>query len=513
LGGFVKDNETLPAGTITTRTNGPIPYDGPASARWSYVEANELINRIDAAHGAANDLRDHAAGWVNVLSYPGADPTGVADSRAAIQAADAAAAAAKVPLHFPGGVFRYVATGSTYTATAPAWIGAGQGNTYDSNDEGGTILKIEGANGGLPVLKPPQDFQGFHLDGVDQAATGIALGQDGSFTGFHRWRNLTLRRFNRAIDAFNFYSVVWDNITVQGNHEGVRIAPTNGAGDDGYFTATAWRNVHIADNDVYGLYVNTPLGTKTWTWENVVIERNGAAGTYQAFLINAGFSGNGVYFEGTSTVPALKLDTAKASILNGYFGGTGGIDGANSPAHISLRRTAMSSATDVIANLPSTAVIEIRDSDIQTDLRANTTARLVLYNTSIAGVGVINSHVGSLSIGSRNDGLTATPIFRVLSWATTVSGTVPANGSLQVITNKAYSGIWSTGDNTHAFANLNEGSSVVPHPGLYAQVTTAGTTGNTAYFSVFLVNTTASPVTLTDALITVLFFKTTAAAI
>jgi hypothetical protein len=59
MGGFVTDNETLPAGTITTRSDGTT-YTGPANARFGAAEANELIGRVDAAHGALLDVRDAA---------------------------------------------------------------------------------------------------------------------------------------------------------------------------------------------------------------------------------------------------------------------------------------------------------------------------------------------------------------------------------------------------------------------------------------------------------------------
>jgi hypothetical protein len=350
------------------------------------VEYDVSARKVTATGSTtARSLAARAADVVNVKDY-GAKGDGTTDDRAAIALADAAAAAAHVPLVFPGGVFRYVANGATYTALAPAWIGAGQGNTYDSNNEGGTIIKIEGANGGLPVIKPPPEFAGFHFDGVDSTATGVALGQDGSFVGFRHWRNITLRRFNRAIEAFNFYSVTWDNIVVQGNHEGIRIAPTDGAGDDGYFTATAWRNVHIADNDVYGLYVSTPQGTKTWTWENVVIERNGANGTYQAFLQTVSLDGKGVYFEGSPTKYALQASNVTLSFSNGYMNGTGGINATSNAFKLFLSRFLMGSATDVFAGLSALSYITARDgSFLQADPRLTIGGRAVVEFSDAGG--------------------------------------------------------------------------------------------------------------------------------
>jgi hypothetical protein len=64
---------------------------------------------------------------ISVVSY-GADPTGVADSTAAIQAADNAATAAGAALYFPAGTYKIaIPASAAITGGGCPWLGAGRG--------------------------------------------------------------------------------------------------------------------------------------------------------------------------------------------------------------------------------------------------------------------------------------------------------------------------------------------------------------------------------------------------
>lgn len=392
-------------------------------------------------------------------------------------------------LVWPDGVFRIE---GTITGGAGGWYGKGQSSdAYGSVWNGsGTFLRVIGANGGAAHIKPPRDFEGFHIDGVDKTAIGVDLGQNASFTAFQRWKRITIRSCADALRGFNFYSTSLEDVIIQGNVRGITIAPTDGAGDDGYFTASQWKNVHIADNDVYGLNVDVPQGTRTWTWENVVIERNGTSGgTYQARLKNAKVTGNGIYIEAAPGVPGLKTEVASLFGCDWYFNGTGGIDASNQSLVMGVELLQMTGASDVLANIPSIARLSLKNSNIRTDVR--TAAYVVeLQNVNISGVADQQyNRVGRMAIGQA-PGSTYQPTETrlILSGKKTYTGTINAGSGVNIVGDQYFPGIMSD--------SAGFGSVQGYHPGLLVQVLPA-TTGNTDYYCVRLVNTTAANITLT----------------
>lgn len=448
---------------------------------------------LQAGTGAA--VRSAQAKMRDIVSVKdfGAVGDGVTNDTAALQAAIATGK----DLYWPSG--EYLISG-TLTGVG-AWYGDGQGNSYSSTYSGsGTFIRLSGSNGGAAFLKPPLDFEGFHIDGVNKAGIAIDLGQNGSFTGFQRWKKITIRRCADAIRGFNFFSTSFEDSVIQGNTRGITITPTDGAGDDGYFTATNWDNVHIADNDVYGLNVNVPLGTRTWVCRNVVIERNGlTGGTYQAYLQNVTINGYGMYFEDSPSIPGLRTNNSNVLGSDWYFNGTGGIDGTSNALTLSVNRLLMTSATDVLVNIPATARLTLKDSAIQTDIRASA-GFIAMENTTIQGVADRqNFRPKTIAIGQA-PGTLYQPTELRFSYAgkRVFSGTINANASAMVVADQYFEGIMGDG--------CGFGSVAGYYPGLLVEITPAQT-GNTNYYCVRLVNTTASNITLSSVQINWIIFR------
>lgn len=387
----------------------------------------------------------------------------------------------------------------TLEGNGGAWIGVGSGSAYSSEPiEGVTTFRLSGTNGGAAFLKPPTVFKNFHVDGQTKNNIGVTLGQDGSFVSMYFWENIKVRRCDIGIDCYNFYSVSWKAILVQGNKKGVRMAPSDTIGDDGYWTSTEWINVNISDNTDYGIYAYPPLGAKTFEWINVVIERNGIAGSYQAYLRNLTINAIGLYCEGTSTKPAIQSNSLNLAVTGGYFGGTGGIDATSNAISLDLTNVHFSSTTDVFSNLTSTTRIHARFCTIQTDVR-NIGANVSLEDVTTAGVFVRNLKT-DLTIGKPNiDGIQPTPIDFAVAYRKTITATIPANSRVEVITNQYHYGIWTQSLIAHA-------SLADYQPGVVC-VVTPGNTGNTAYFCVELINTTSSSITVSAKNLSVWFIR------
>ena len=501
---------TAAASAETAAEEAVIAADFAGAAAESAAEAASAVDGLSAALSAptgaamvgfippgtgavARTVQDKGEESVSVLDFMTSaqkndvvSGAGLIDVTAAINAASATGES----LEWPDGVYRIE---GTITGGSGGWYGRGQGNSaYGSTWDGsGTFLKLIGSNGGAAHIKPPRDFQGFHIDGVDKTPLAVDLGENGSFTAFQRWKRITVRNCADALRQFNFYSTTLEDVVIQGNVRGVTITPTDGPGDDGYFTATSWKNVHIADNDVYGLNAAPPLVSGTWQWDNVVIERNGTTGgTYQARLKNISVTGRAVYLEGSPTVPALKLETATITGDEWFVNGTGGIDASNQQCTVDVRRIRMATATDVLTNFPSDARLIFRDSDIRTDVRG-WAGVVCLESVNISGVTEQqNFRPRVLAIGQSPGAAYQPTEFRMgLSGKKTFSGTINAGQSAQVIGDQYFPGIMADG--------AGFGSVQAYQPGLLVQIT-PGTTGSTDYYCVRLVNTTASNITLTN---------------
>jgi hypothetical protein len=105
--------------------------------------------------------------WISVLAY-GADPSGAADSTAAIQSAWAAAVTAKVPLYFPSGTYKVTSTLS-FTSNPPAMIGDGSGVSIIRN-AGTTALFSLSAS--APIT----------IQGIQFAGTGASVSYSAEVT-------------------------------------------------------------------------------------------------------------------------------------------------------------------------------------------------------------------------------------------------------------------------------------------------------------------------------------------
>jgi hypothetical protein len=436
---------------------------------------------------------------VSVLDF-GADPTGVADSTAAINSAIATGK----HIYFPSG--KYLIS-STVTASTGAWIGDGSGDIYDSTwNAGTTMFVLSGTNSGNAFLFPPSVFQGIHIYGQGTATLGVQVGADnGTFKAFLKWKDIVIRGCVLALQMYNSYMVDFEAITITGNTNGIRISPTVTTPDGGYITSTSWKDIYIGLNSGYGLYVNLPLGSRSWNWINVVIESNASAGPYQAYLQNVNATIRGLYCEATSGYPAISANNCTLHITYSFFNGTGGFDATSNALILVLDEAIFATASDVFLNLANTAKIFANNSTIQTDLRsAGSTTIGGLVNTTTAGV-LVNNRPKVLSLGGPSiDGQYPSDLTNDWTYTTTISATINAGVTAIVVVNKYLYGLWTGG--MMGVANVNG-----YYPGLICSVT-PGSTGSPHYFCVTLTNTTASTITLTSVGISVGFIKSNATA-
>ena len=381
-------------------------------------------------------------------------------------------------------------TGTLDGSLKGSWFGQGKGlSAYSSTFAGsGTFIKCSGANAGNPFIKPPRYWEGFHLNGIDKTGVAVHFGQQGSFIGISRNNGIRVRGFELAVEDFNSYLMSHKDWDILNNVKGWKFAPTDGAGDDGYATTKIWENMHIADNDEYGVYAYPPINSRTWTWKQVVIERNGlTGGTYQAYLRNVNISSQAVYLEGSPLIPAVEFNNVRIWGNEWYVNGTGGFDTTNNALDMDLTGLLMISASDVIANLGSLSRMWLRKSTIQTDIRSNA-GMASLDGCVVAGTTVSDNYVNEMSIGKSQDATSHPSTIKLVhSGKKNYSGTINANSSTQVLGDTYFPNITADA--------VGYGMVLAYHPGLIVQVLPA-TTGSLVYFNVRLINTTAANITL-----------------
>lgn len=211
------------------------------------------LDRIDDGITAATDQANTAlhspVDWIDVVNDHGADPTGVADSHAAIQAAiNAAAAKGGGVVSFPTGTFN-----SSATLSIPSFVtlrGAGVAGTGGT----GTTLVMTASNTNLLSIVGTSlaPLQSISVCDMTLAGPGKTSGS----TGF-------------GIDIeWAQDSVVFSNILVwkHGSH-GVFMTNTYGV---------TWRDCWFTQNGGHGFYGLTSVNVVSW--QRCLFDANGMSG-------------------------------------------------------------------------------------------------------------------------------------------------------------------------------------------------------------------------------------------
>jgi hypothetical protein len=451
---------------------------------------------------------------VNVLDF-GAVGDGVTDDTVAIQNA----VATQSSIYFPDGT--YLISGTIGQNSATTWIG----NGFDKS-----IIKCTGDNAGNAFVEPPNLWSGMRVTGDNQQGTGVKLGRNGTFVGGYHWTNIIVERFNLAIDCYNFFMTKWDSVFILRNDNGVRCTPTDSVGvDDGYFTTWEWSNVIIAgfgyNAPGYALLCEPALGGRRFLWNNVAIEQHGYGSvSAMAIFSSTTLIGNNIYFE-NSPVPAINNKFSSISLENVVFNNTLGltIGTVSSIAYgnFYLKQCDFSTVNDRAIFLstgaasPNTPIITLENC-------AQDPARLpVIAPTNLAIVTYINSGGYAFNVeypfgrtSLLKVGIGDTFLNQINCYTKTVTATVPANDKALLLTNISNFGVWcfadSTTNTTGTVATANITNQYQPDISL---VVTPGTGGSFNQFCVVARNHTGSPITLTDAQISVQFYKHTGEAV
>lgn len=311
---------------------------GTGSGQYKKVSVDPGNNLVNPATADGNWLElQFDSGFINV-TQAGATGDGSTNDQPSIQAA----IDTKKNVYFqaPSASYRIESgIASPQSGGDYEWLGDGRGGLFSVADPDSPVSTIQciGTNGGVPFLNTPHKISGLRILGDAKQGTGLNISLLGIFQAPKNWDEIHVEGFSIGVFGYNWFNMTWSNSAITKNDQGIRIDPGDEPGDDGFFTATNWENMYIADNDSFGLYIDVPQGAKTFSWENVVIERNGLNTVDpQIRLISTVISAEGAYFEGSAGVPVMSMFASQFYGRNCNIAATGVIDftSSNNTLHL-----------------------------------------------------------------------------------------------------------------------------------------------------------------------------------
>jgi hypothetical protein len=437
----------------------------------------------------------------NILDY-GADPTGVASSTAALNAALATGNS----VFIPKGIFRL--TGETVVPSGARIFGVGPNKSEfkcDVSAHTGVFLRLAGGNNFL------EDVGFFGTSTSAGTAIYLSAVNVYEFTGYLYVKNVNVREINLAIRINCTFITLIENCRIYANEKGILVDPQyDGVGDNGYFTTLSINKTIINQNSDYGFKAIPTLVSKNLSFRDSAIESNtGSVSGYQSLIENVDpLQISNCYFEAVDTIPFMRLSSCNTYIYQAYVNGTGGLDLQGATNYVVAQNFYGTAATDkVIATGGAIQRVEFWDSSLGSD--TNITAAFRIYKRTSVGATYYRNYVFGLGLTlATNSGNTNTSYQEeVLLYKKTVSATVNANSSALLITNQYLPNTWN--------ADFVIGSAQIANsyqPNLLFQVTPA-TTGSDQYYCVVAHNLSGSPITLSNALLKIMFVKGAAMAV
>lgn len=366
----------------------------------SINSAIEIINVKDSAYGAVGD--------------------GTTDDTAAIVAANTAAVAAGKRLWFPKGTYVYKPTGILYIED---WYGEGMYASIlsiDTSSYSGTIFRCAES-------MCPSQMQ-FKQKDLAKIATCLdfSAADTNEFTGHFTLSEVYVQGFNKGVNINNVFMLTAYRCRFETNMEGVYCAPVDAAGDNGYINAItfyqcwAWQNTR-------NYYFSPALVSVCITFIGGNCENATGAAEQSYFTNIRNLTFIDYYWEGASTIPAIRIGDVSMCTLSGRFNDSGGVVlGTN--AEVVFDRVYTTAPTDVVTGANGTQKVAFHHCGMRSSGNSAVGDYAQFFATSTDYNGTsYKAHANNFSVGIVNETYSAsiTPNLRFgnIQYITVTNGT------------------------------------------------------------------------------------------
>lgn len=327
----------------------------------------------------------------------------------------------------------------------------------------------------------------------DSAISGTLISLTGgtyTFTGNIRLRNVRLYQAKIGMFINSIFNARLDGCEFRGCTKGVDASPLTNGGDNGYINAVSFFQCYWTGNTDYDFYANPAVRISVLSFQDCTFDPGPTLAKVYLVKANPCLIQN-CYFEGGTTVPAIKGSGATITVETSYFLSTKGIEYDTAQASLVMRQCRVTS-TDIINAGNVLHTLRIFDTSLPASGNVIPVGATKYFsNASINGVTYGNLS-STIQVGL---GDTCSAIYGFQK--TIASTTINANTTTALVSDQLVSGI---------MAGFKVGTATISnkyYSGLILTVTPA-TTGNTEYFSVLATNTTGSPITVSSATLNVI---------
>ena len=326
-----------------------------ALADLSESGGSALVGFLQSGTGAvATTVQAKLRETVSVKDF-GAKGDGVTDDTAAFAAALASGA---MRIYVPYTANQYVITGALSVPRGVILYG-------DTLDQPGILCKT--ATAGDIVfftLTGNTQLENLRIYG-DSATLGTLVSLTGgtyTFTGNIRLRNVRLYLAKVGLFINSIFNARMFGCEFRGCKRGVDASPLTDGGDNGYLNSITFDQCYFGANTDYDVYANPAVRVSVLSFLNTTFDPGPTVA--KVYLKSANpCSFKDCYFEGGSTLPAIKGTQSTVTVETSYFTGTKGVEYDNTQASLVMRQCRMTS-TDIVNAGYTLHTVRITDTSL-----------------------------------------------------------------------------------------------------------------------------------------------------
>jgi hypothetical protein len=263
----------------------------------------------------------------------------------------------------------------------------------------------------------------------DSASSGTLVSLTGgtyTFTGNIRLRNVRLYLAKVGLFVNSIFNARIDGCEFRGCTKGIDASPLTDGGDNGYINTLSLFQCYWIGNTDYDVYANPAIRISVLSFADCTFDPGPTVA--KVYLSNANpCKFQNCYFEGGSTVPAIKGRLSTITVETSYFTGTKGVEYDNTQANLVMRQCRTTS-TDIVNAGFALHIVRITDMTLPASGNVFPDASVRYFD---------NATINGTAYNLRRNATAYTPVLSGTSTAGTPTYTVQT-GRYNVIGNMCF---------------------------------------------------------------------------